>query len=167
MGYLRGIFLLAFILLNGKLFSQNNHLSYPDKEGTWKFARYNANILKTTYQPFEYRNKEQVSNAVILKPLRAKIKYPNVEVFNNKDGKIGYMYSGKKLLLLGYFDSIKVKGFRFELNPGEKIYGTGERSVPLNRRGFKLNLYNQPNYGYGLNEGNLNYSVPFIISSEG
>jgi oligosaccharide 4-alpha-D-glucosyltransferase len=53
------------------------------------------------------------------------------------------------------------------LQPGEKIFGTGERSIPINRRGFKLNLYNNPWYGYSMNADNLNYSVPFIISSRG
>ena len=47
------------------------------------------------------------------------------------------------------------------------IFGAGERSVPMNRRGYKLGLYNNPAYGYSLNAENLNYSVPFIISSNG
>ena len=69
--------------------------------------------------------------------------------------------------MLNYFDSGFYKGFCFQLKDKERIFGTGERSVPLDRRGFKLPLYNAPSYGYGLNAEMLNYSVPFIISSKG
>ncbi|MBA2249751.1 MAG: glycoside hydrolase family 31 protein, partial [Chitinophagaceae bacterium] len=75
--------------------------------------------------------------------------------------------AGKKIELPAYFESAGFRGFTFRLKKNEEIYGTGERSVPLNRRGYKLNLYNQPAYGYSMNAESLNYSVPFIISSDG
>ncbi len=65
------------------------------------------------------------------------------------------------------FKSNEVEGFRFSLKPDEKIYGAGFRTTPLNRRGHRYELYNQAVYGYNLNSPNLNFSVPFIISSEG
>jgi oligosaccharide 4-alpha-D-glucosyltransferase len=46
------------------------------------------------------------------------------------------------------------------------IYGLGFRALPVNRRGTFLEAYNQPRYGYGEGEANLNYSVPAWISSE-
>jgi oligosaccharide 4-alpha-D-glucosyltransferase len=39
--------------------------------------------------------------------------------------------------------------------------------LPLNRRGYKFNLYNNPWYGYNEGADNLNYSVPFFTSSNG
>jgi len=66
-----------------------------------------------------------------------------------------------------YQQDAEGKGFRFSLANDEKIFGAGERALPLNRRGYRLNLYNNPWYGYGEGADNLNYSVPFITSSKG
>lgn len=54
----------------------------------------------------------------------------------------------------------------FSLKPQESIYGTGFRSIPINRRGHRLQLYNAPRYGYDLDAENLNYCIPLAISSQ-
>src|SRR5208337_1327152 len=54
----------------------------------------------------------------------------------------------------------------FTLKPEENIYGTGSRSIPLDRRGHLLNLYNNAVYGYERNVENLNYCIPLVISSQ-
>lgn len=56
--------------------------------------------------------------------------------------------------------------FRFKLQEEERIYGTGARALPQNRRGYAFQHYNQPNYGYGMGAEYLNYSIPHIYSSE-
>ncbi|MFM6954492.1 MAG: TIM-barrel domain-containing protein [Sphingobacteriaceae bacterium] len=56
---------------------------------------------------------------------------------------------------------------QFSLAPQEALYGTGSRAISQNRRGFMLQNYHQPHYGYSLGEQNLNVSIPFIISSKG
>ncbi len=53
------------------------------------------------------------------------------------------------------------------MEAGEQIFGAGERSLPMNRRGFRLPLYNNPWYGYSTNADALNYGIPFIISTKG
>ncbi|MFT5640982.1 MAG: oligosaccharide 4-alpha-D-glucosyltransferase [Cyclobacteriaceae bacterium] len=55
--------------------------------------------------------------------------------------------------------------YQFDLQDSEKIYGTGGRALPLNRRGYRFSHYNQPQYGYGLGADALNYSIPHIMSS--
>ena len=67
----------------------------------------------------------------------------------------------------GFYDHDTLKGFRFKLTGKEKIYGAGFRTTPTNRRGGRFELYNQPQYGYSLDAPNLNFSVPFVLSSEG
>jgi oligosaccharide 4-alpha-D-glucosyltransferase len=37
----------------------------------------------------------------------------------------------------------------------------------MNRRGYGFSLYNSPAFGYGEGADQLNFSVPFIISSKG
>ncbi|HSN61638.1 MAG TPA: TIM-barrel domain-containing protein, partial [Ferruginibacter sp.] len=125
-----------------------------------------SGIIKTSFEPFINYNNEQVSNAVIMQALKNSSPGTKLSLANNNQ-TVAYSFLNKTLKLLGYFDSAAHKGFRFELAKNEKITGTGERSVPINRRGYKLNLYNNPWYGYSTNADNLNYSVPFILSSEG
>ncbi|MFY7900715.1 MAG: TIM-barrel domain-containing protein, partial [Chitinophagaceae bacterium] len=59
------------------------------------------------------------------------------------------------------------KGFIFQLQKNEEIFGGGERALSLNRRGHLLQLYNNPWYGYSEGAENLNYSVPFFTSNKG
>lgn len=56
--------------------------------------------------------------------------------------------------------------FRFALKDQERIYGTGGRALPLDRRGYRFLHYNRPQYGYGMGTEALNYSIPHILSSE-
>ncbi len=65
----------------------------------------------------------------------------------------------------GFFSDSVNSGFRIGLAAGEKIFGGGEGAIPLNRRGYRLSLNNEPHWGYGWGEENLNFSVPHFISS--
>jgi alpha-glucosidase (family GH31 glycosyl hydrolase) len=56
---------------------------------------------------------------------------------------------------------------RFRLQPGEALYGTGSRALPLDRRGYRLELYNQAHYGSQNGEPNLNITLPVVLSSRG
>lgn len=145
--------------------NKSNLISYPRENGSWKFYSFKGDIIKVTFEPKNYTHNEQISNAVLLKPINH---HPSEkEIIYKQNGAIDFLSTLNKLSLLNYFDSGKFKGFHFKLAYDEKIFGTGERSVPLDRRGFRLNLNNNPAYGYGLNAHNLNYSVPFIVSSKG
>lgn len=66
---------------------------------------------------------------------------------------------------LGFFERSDNNGIRFQLSEGEHIYGTGERALPMDRRGYRLELYNRPDYNYGVGAQNLNYVLPLILSS--
>jgi oligosaccharide 4-alpha-D-glucosyltransferase len=56
---------------------------------------------------------------------------------------------------------------KFRLQPGEALYGTGSRALPLDRRGYRLDLYNQAHYGSQNGEPNLNITLPVVLSSRG
>ncbi|MGI4872812.1 MAG: TIM-barrel domain-containing protein [Janthinobacterium lividum] len=64
-------------------------------------------------------------------------------------------------------DELAGTGVRFALQPGERLYGTGSRALPLDRRGYRLELYNQAHYGYGNGEPALNVTLPVVLSSRG
>ena len=132
------------------------------QQGTVKFKveSYADNIIKVTRIGSKQWQNENVSDAVILKP---QIKNNAVRVDYAKED--GILVNGKVIIKL--FDSTGHKGFVFSLASDEMIFGGGERALPLNRRGYRFNLYNNPWYGYGEGADNLNYSVPFITSSKG
>lgn len=155
---------IIFLFSSSSIFAQQKNIITP--LGKWNFSLFKGNIIKSTFSPNNYIRNEQISNAVIESPSSQKVSEKNLAV-NISEGNINYFFNNDTLQMLCYFDSGFYKGFQFQLNNNEKIFGAGERSVPLNRRGYKLPLYNTPNYGYGLNTESLNYSVPFIISSKG
>ena len=66
----------------------------------------------------------------------------------------------------GFQREADTTSFRFMLQEGEKIHGLGFRALPLDRRGYRFQHNNQPQYGYGVGAANLNYSMPHLVSSE-
>ena len=56
-------------------------------------------------------------------------------------------------------------GFRFKLQPQEKILGGGQRVLGMDRRGQKMPLYNRAHYGYETQSSQMYYGLPAIMSS--
>ncbi len=145
-------------------------------EGTWSFKEYAPNVFKVVFQPKGYRTNENVSNAVIERPERTswreilvtgdssrRIVWKGFSVYVH--GDTIYLGNDRRAAMTGYEEGGGMRGFKFLLHDSEKIFGAGERALPLNRRGYRFNLYNNPWYGYGEGADNLNYSVPFVTSS--
>lgn len=136
---------------------------------------YARNIVKVTLQPKDYSKNELISDAVILKPMATsvKIKSDRQADYIATWGSIQLVAKGDTFFFGKKRNAVIVKplvnkdtyGFQFLLTDDEKIFGSGERALPLDRRGYRLNLNNNPWYGYGMGADNLNYSVPFITSS--
>ncbi|MEY3420593.1 MAG: hypothetical protein RIR48_878 [Bacteroidota bacterium] len=153
---LRALFMnaiLTFCLLCFSYFSSGQKV--------WTTQYYGENIVKIVYQPPGYLRNENISDAVIKKPVKIKNTFVRtsdraITIGREKQIKISYIETPN-----GF------KGFSLDLTGDEKIYGGGERALPLNRRGFSFNLHNNPWYGYENGADNLNYSVPFFQSSLG
>lgn len=147
------------------------------KEGKWIFSLFPNHIIKATFFSKNSTHNEQISDAVIAKPdaILANVQSDKnnatvlwskkyfVEV--NNEGVALTPHTGTTISLLQTFCNDSSRGFKFSLHPDEMIFGTGERSIPMNRRGYRLPLYNSTHYNYGINTDALNFSVPFILSS--
>ncbi|HZI00487.1 MAG TPA: TIM-barrel domain-containing protein, partial [Flavisolibacter sp.] len=120
---------------------------------------FDSNIIRITHYYAAETKRENISDAVILKPLAKASKYQAALV---EDALVIPFRNGEIVI-----NSDSVKRLNFRLRNNEKIFGGGERALPLNRRGYRLTLYNNPWYGYSEGADNLNYSVPFITSSLG
>ncbi|MCW3074365.1 MAG: glycoside hydrolase family 31 protein [Flaviaesturariibacter sp.] len=136
--------------------------TFEAASGTYTLEQYGNNILRVSFHPKGYTKGENVSDAVIAKPAA---RYTRTDISTIAGALVIPYKQGE--ILIDYHDKGEYKGFTFALKEDERIYGGGERALPLNRRGYRLNLYNSPAYGYGEGAENLNYSVPFITSSKG
>lgn len=145
------------------------------QDATFTFIPYARNIIKVILQPAGYKTNELVSDAVMTKPEKSWVKVTDPP---GSDYKVTwgamtllakndtlFFGSSQNGVLMSVMHNGEYNGFRFLLTGNERIFGGGERALPLNRRGYKFNLYNNPWYGYGVGADNLNYSVPFITSS--
>lgn len=144
------------------------------KDGIYTLTAYGDNILKLKYVPNGYRHGEKVSDAVIKSAVSNKIipvQKPGDTSWLFTKWKISFKtdsgFSIGNLRLISAFQEPGFRGFDFALSNYEKIYGGGERALPLDRRGFRFNLYNNPWYQYEEGADNLNYSVPFFTSNKG
>jgi len=141
------------------LFSKAQPQNIQLAKGKWTIQQYSTHIIKLTFQPKGYTTNENISDAVILKPTNN----THQPAFKRK-GDTLFIGNAK---LVQTCQAEQYRGFRFLLDKNEMIFGGGERALPLNRRGYRLNLYNAPAYGYSEGAENLNYSVPFFTSSRG
>ena len=152
-------FIIALFLLSATTGQTKKMVT---SEGEWTITAYSSYITKITFKVKHPTHNENISDAVLLKPVSMQTSIP----FQfNKDGIINTAIKGFQLS--GYFSENGFQGFKFHLNNQVKVYGGGERALPLDRRGHQFNLYNNPWYGYGEGADNLNYSVPFFTTSDG
>lgn len=151
---------------------------FKGKDGQWVISPYSNLVIKASYRPADYSRNELMSNAVIGTPQPTDTKVTGgtsqtIEFGNGLSVVIQrdklYFRQGREVKVKNatYFSQNDNRGFRFSLSEGEKWLGGGERALPMDRRGYKFNLYNSPAYGYGLGADNLNFSVPVLISSNG
>ena len=134
------------------------------------------------------------SHAVGLKSISSEIKLNETSSFINFSSKgisvkiqkapfqISYFYKGEEITSekQGYFKSKHqpmdmVKGnivayetekIEFNLTSGEVLYGGGARAIGMNRRGYRLALFNRAQYGYETHAELMNFTLPIVISSK-
>ncbi|MDA3904476.1 MAG: DUF5110 domain-containing protein [Bacteroidales bacterium] len=156
----------------------NGMLQVYTDHGSYLFTPFEDKILHVEYLP-QNKNVPYQSHSVILDAKKVETQIVDVcAEINFQSGdihltieksplKIIYQHNADFLFEeeLGFFERFDNNGIRLQLSEGEHIYGTGERAIPMDRRGYRLNLYNQPDYNYGFGAQNLNYTLPVILSS--
>lgn len=158
MKYIISLFLF-FLISFSVAFSQEKKVK--SLTGEFSFQQYAPNVIKLTYKPNGYTSNENVSDAVMVKPILQNTLPVQVR------GEVATIGKDKKIIVTAVQEADGYRGFRIALSGDEKIFGGGERALPLNRRGYKFMLYNNPWYGYSEGADALNFSVPFFTSSNG
>ena len=174
-------------------FEQENQFKVEVSDGVYFINFYNPKIVETTFYPKGEVKKDE-SHAVVLKPTSTHIKIDknNNEIIYKSDGisvkiqkspfQISYYYKDKLVTSekQGYFKSKHipmdlVKGnivadetekIEFNLTEDEVLFGGGARALGMNRRGYRLPLYNRAQYGYETYAELMNFTIPLVISSK-
>jgi len=159
--------------------NRNTLVKIATNEGVYLIKAYSDKIIETSVIPLDeiFNPKSQ---AVILKPngtvfsvknkgniITLATKGLSVKI-TKKPFQITYYYKDKELISerKGYLKTDKYQILDFNLTPDEILYGGGARALPMNRRGYKLQLYNRAHYGYQTHSELMNYTLPLVYSSK-
>lgn len=146
--------------------------------GRIKIQPFTEQLIEVTYLPLEYPQAD-ASHSVVLVPQPIDLQSKQTSYgYELQCGKmkiavdanplqLTFIYDGDTLAReeSGFYYKSGNSGVRFALQSGEKIYGAGERAMPMDRRGKRLQLYNRPFYAYEMGAAMLNYSLPLTFSS--
>lgn len=182
---------IIIILFYAIGFSQNpnreyiSHQTFQDKievktnEGYYQFSFYNSNTLQTEFFP-KTDTASKASHTITSNPNfknfeltqqtnSLKIDSKGIDVvIQFKPFQIQYFYKDEYLISEQKGYQKQNQGFKidFNLNETEVLMGGGARALGMNRRGHKLQLYNQADYGYQTYSERLNFSIPVVLSSQ-
>ena len=174
-------------------FLKENQFKIEVSDGIYFINFYNTKIVETAFIPKNQTYKEE-SHAVVLSSVKTHItinetnrevnyESENISVKIQKSPfQISYYYKEKLITSekQGYFKSKHiplemVKGnivadetekIEFNLTEDEVLYGAGARALGMNRRGYRLPLYNRAQYGYETHAELMNFTIPLVISSK-
>lgn len=156
-----------------------NQLVLVTNDGSYEIQFYNQDIIETAFIPNGEAGKGE-SYAVVLQPEQTSVtllekgnelqflsKGMSVSI-SKSPFDISYSYKGKHLLSEkeGYIKTDSTENIDFTLDKDEVLFGGGERVLGMNRRGYRLQLYNRAHYGYGTHSELMNYTMPLVISSK-
>lgn len=162
-----------------------NTLEIKTSDGQYFIKPYSEKIVETTFLPTGEKMNSN-SHAVVLAPVKSvfKVKQTQNELVFSSDGitvsivkspfQITYFYKNKELISEknGYVKrnanskEQPQETVEFNLEASEALYGAGARALGMNRRGNRLELYNQADYGYGTHSKKMNFSIPLVMSSK-
>lgn len=169
------------------------NLTVEVNDGTYLFKPYSSEIIETTFVPTN-ETFNPISHAVILTPTVVEVNYEEEDnsihlstsglsfTITKQPFQISYYFIGEALISekQGYYKSSHepmemVQGnivadstekIEFNLTKDEVLYGAGARALGMNRRGYRLPLFNRAHYGYETKSELMNFTLPIVLSSK-
>jgi oligosaccharide 4-alpha-D-glucosyltransferase len=149
-------------------------------DGVYYFSAYSGKMVETTFIPTGQKHPVN-SHAVVASP-KTDVLVMNqsnsmvnlstnaaLEVkITKKPFQISYWYQKKPVISenWGYEKTEEVEKIHFNLTQEELLYGAGARALGMNRRGYRLQLYNRAHYGYEEHSELMNYTMPMVVSNK-
>lgn len=156
---------------------EGNALIVLTDVGEISITAYSANAFEVFYQP---NNTKQLpsfalvdSQDTVLLDFKNTLKTLQIStgklsaIIDKSPIKIRY-YQDEKLLIeeeVGLFLQDTLRGFRFKLQPNEKLIGGGQRVLGMDRRGQRFPLYNKADYGYTTESNQMYFGLSAILSN--
>lgn len=182
--------LFTFILITGTITAQTtgrDYTGYKDlgnsielnvSDGQYLIEPMNEKIIHVTFRPVGKKLKK-FCYAVDMKPVSIKREIIETDekltidtegidlLITKKPFNISYYYDDKLLVSEndGYQESDTSWMLNFRITNNEVLYGGGARALGMNRRGYRLKMYNKAHYGYETHSELMNYTLPMILSS--
>lgn len=156
-----------------------NALEIKTSDGKYIIKAYSEEIVETSFIP-KGEQFDSNSHAVVLVPKKGISKIIKtassislytkgiVVTVQKSPFQISY-FNHEKLILSeknGYTKNEKYELIDFNLDNTEMLYGGGARALGMSRRGNRLELYNQADYGYGTYSKKMNFCIPMVLSSK-
>ena len=155
-------------------------------DGKYLIKFYSKNIIETTFIPLGKNENIEPSHAVIMQSMptdklydeeKANGKIVAYQLSLNKTSisariqiepfQICYWYQGKQVTseAIGY-QLKETPQIQLNLSAQEQLMGAGARALGMNRRGYRLQLYNRAHYGYETHSELMNFTMPIVISDQ-
>lgn len=156
-----------------------NNLIIKTSDGFLRLRSYSAGTIEVSFAADS--NFIAPSDAVIAKALDAQVILRNSP--DKMDVRMGDTYfsvnkvdfeiristgpsMGEEVVINGPFATGGAYGVNFRLDARDKVIGGGARAIDMNRRGKRLLLSNEANWGYEWGAERLNYSLPVFFVSK-
>jgi len=179
-------FFAIFLISSCSIFGNQNYISHSvsdnsvvvtTKYGDVKYSALSEGAIEVHYLQNGIKQLPSFSKQESLKvqPLTVEDRWSTITLTNgdlsaeiNKyDSSVSFYRAGKLLTKQkSFFNNEEKLGFDFSLDSTEKIMGGGQRVLGMDRRGHRMPLYNRAHYGYTTESNQMNYSLPFIMSSK-
>ena len=157
---------------------KDNILRVSVTDGTYRFAVFSDEIIETSFLPHgeNYTSQSHALN----NPIPQNVTYSEdkasislsttgiVLVINKAPFKISYNFRKEFLIeeSIGYSKDETHEKLHFTISDDEVLYGGAARALGMNRRGYKLELYNKAHYGYETHSELMNFTMPVVMSSK-
>jgi alpha-glucosidase/oligosaccharide 4-alpha-D-glucosyltransferase len=181
---------LLVIIFSSVVFSQNpnrqylshkmkdKHLEVYTSDGVYVFKPFSGNIIEAAFIPNGEVFDTQ-SWSVVTKPQKVELTIQESESaialktagisaeITKNPFQITYYFKDRFLTSEkeGYIKTDTTEEIEFNLTDSEVLYGGGTRVLGMNRRGYRLELYNKAHYGYTEHSELMNYCIPMVLSS--
>ena len=157
----------------------NGALEIKTSDGLYIIKAYSEKIVENSFIP-KGETFNPNSHAVVLVPKKGISKiietpstislYTKGIVVSIQKHPFQISYFNQEKLILseknGYSKNEKYELIDFNLDTTEMLYGGGARALGMNRRGNRLELYNQADYGYSTYSKKMNFCIPMVLSSK-
>ena len=149
-------------------------------DGVYHFSAYSGKMVETTFIPNGQKhpvNSHAVVASVATDMLQLSQSTGVVRLttsagltvnIQQKPFQISYWHHDKPVISenWGYEKAEDSEKIHFNLTTDEMLYGAGARALGMNRRGYRLQLYNRAHYGYEEHSELMNYTMPMVVSNK-